>query len=134
MNSNNTIVLRAFNKHFFEFIDDMIRIFPDNPHIKTSRDYLETLKKANPTMLIKCWDFFILKPYAEQIEAGDLTFFFEKDYSNDVKMMPNSKEVLEIIDNTLRKPLIELDGKNKEHCLAHFQLVSKLCAKWSEGK
>ena len=89
MNSNS-VFLKAFNKHFFEFIDDVIRIFPENVHIQTSRDYFETIKKANPTLLVKIWHYFIWVPYQEKIEEGDLSFFFDKDYTEDVKMMPNS--------------------------------------------
>jgi hypothetical protein len=130
--SSNSVVLKAFNKHFFEFIDDVIRIFPENTHIQTSRDYFETIKKANPTLLVKIWHYFIWSNYKEKIEEGDLSFFFDKDYTEDVKMMPNSEEIVRVINTTLRDPLKAMDDVNRGHCCRHFQLVSRLCAKYCD--
>lgn len=132
MNNQSSIVLKAFNKTFLEFLDDVILIFPDNPHILNSRDYFETIKKANPKLLVKIWHIYICKPYSEKIFGGDLTFFFEKDYSEDLKMMPNGDDIVRVINNSLRDPLLKMDDVNRSHCLKHFQLVSKLCEKYYE--
>jgi len=43
--SQNSILLKAFNKHLFEFIDEVIKVFPEKSEIVSSRDYLDTLKK-----------------------------------------------------------------------------------------
>jgi hypothetical protein len=129
---SNSIILKAFNKHFFEFIDDVVRIFPENHHIQTSREYFETIRKANPTLLVKIWHYFIWVPYNKKIEEGDLSFFFEKDYTEDVKMMPNSEEIVQVINTTLRDPLKSMDDVNRGHCCRHFQLVSRLCAKYCD--
>ena len=36
--STSSILLKAFNKHLFEFIDDIITIFPEKKEISTSKD------------------------------------------------------------------------------------------------
>ena len=72
---DKTTYLRAFNTHLFEFIDDIIRIFPDNMNIATTKTTFEMTKKANPTLLIKVWYKFVYSPYSEIIDAGDLDFF-----------------------------------------------------------
>ena len=131
-NNSSSLVLKAFNKTFFEFIDDVIQIFPENVHIANSRDYFESIKKANPKLLVKIWHTFIWTPYNKQISEGDLTFFFEKDYSEDLMMMPNGDEIIRVINNSLRDPLKQMDVVNQGHCLKHFQLVSKLCEKYYE--
>ena len=38
-------VLKAFNNHLFEFIDDIITAFPDNNDIKTAKSFFELTKR-----------------------------------------------------------------------------------------
>lgn len=130
MSSTQSILLKAFNKHLFEFIDDMIMFFPGNDDLNKSRAYLETIKAANPTMLVKIWHKFIYIPYHTQIESGDLEFFFEKDYSHDIQQVPNSERIIQAIDNTLREPLRNMDEANLDKCRKHLQLVTAICAKY----
>lgn len=134
MSSSSSLLLKAFNKHFFQFVDDMIQLFPENENMTKSRAYLETMKTGNPTVLVKIWHKFIYTPYHTQIENGDLTFFFEKDYSHDLCLLPNSEQILNIIDTTLRDPLRQLNENNMEICRKHFQLVTTICAKYMETK
>jgi hypothetical protein len=134
MSSSSSLLLKAFNKHFFQFMDDMIQLFPENENMTKSRAYLETMKTANPTVLVKIWHKFIYTPYHEQIEQGDLTFFFEKDYSHDLCLLPNSEQILNVIDTTLRDPLRQMSETNMDMCRKHFQLVTTICAKYIEAK
>lgn len=132
MNSANSLILKAFNKTFFEFLDDVIRIFPENHHIINSREYFETIRRANPKLLVKIWHSFIWTPYNDKISEGDLTFFFEKDYSDDLRLLPNGDEIIRVINTSLREPLKQMDDVNRGHCLKHFQLVTRLCEKYYE--
>lgn len=75
MSSDKSIVLRSFNNMFFEFLDDIISIFPEIQDIKDTRVALEFFKKANPTSIIKAWDCFVNKPYKSVIDEGDISFF-----------------------------------------------------------
>lgn len=129
-NSTSSIVLKAFNKHFFQFLDDIMIIFNNNEKLQKSKDYFITIKNANPTLLAKVWHTYIFTPYHEEISKGDLTFFFEKDYSNDLQRMHNSDEILKFIDSALREPLKSMDESNMHKCVKHFQLVSELCVKY----
>jgi hypothetical protein len=133
MNNPNSLVLKAFNKHFFEFIDDIVLLFPRNTHITESRDMILTMKKANPTALIKIWNYFIAEPYIKEIEVGDISFFIEKDYSSDLRYLPNSKEILDAVDATIRNPLREMDEINRSHCIKHIQLISQLSGKYKSS-
>ena len=47
--TDKTTVLKAFNVHFFDFLDDVASIIDDNDDILTSKTNYETVKKANPT-------------------------------------------------------------------------------------
>jgi hypothetical protein len=123
--SDKTTVLRAFNKHLFDFLDDVIGIFPENMDIKASRTSFELYKKANPTLLVKIWFSYIYKPYAEIIDAGDLEFFINKDYSEDLSYLPNSKDILKSIEG-LRDQIKEMSDINRAHSLEYIQNLCKL--------
>lgn len=130
--SDRSLVLKTFNKHFFDFLDDLIALFPETTDIKESRDYFDILKRANPTLLIKIWYSFIHVPYSDVIEKGDITFFFKKDYSDDLIHLHNAADIIKVIDTTLREPLQNMDEANLEKCAKYIQILSKLCDAFSK--
>ena len=95
--ADKSTVLRAFNTHLVEFLDDIISIIPGNVGLVTTKNSFEMYKKANPTLLIKIWYSYVYMPYAEIIEKGDLDFFITKDYSEDLSYLQNSKNILKAI-------------------------------------
>jgi hypothetical protein len=123
---DKSIILKSFNKQFFDFIEDVNRIVENNMDIETSRIYFNTIKKANPSLLLKIWNQFILIPYQKQIHKGDITFFLDKDYSEDLSQLPNNKEILKIIDTSLKIPIRNMSEINKSHCMKYIQLLCKL--------
>lgn len=123
--ADKTVVLRAFNNHLFDFIDDVMSVFPENVDIKASRTSLEYTKKLNPTMIIKIWYSYIYSPYAAIIDAGDLEFFVNKDYSADVSNLPNSRDILAAVDS-LRDPIRGMSEENKTHSLSYIQNLCRL--------
>lgn len=129
-NMSKTLLLKAFNKHFFQFLDDIILFFPDNKDLISSRQYFESIKCANPTLILKIWHKYIYKPYNSEIEAGNLQFFIEKDYADDLKNMQNNEKILKVINTSLRDPLRLMDENSMEICRQHFQLVTRICARY----
>ena len=78
-------VLKAFNNHLLEFIDDVIRIFPNNLDIKTGKTFIEGVKKVNPKKIITYWRDNILALYEKEILEEDITFFkqeFDENTAN----------------------------------------------------
>lgn len=123
--SDKSSMLKAFNNHFFEFINDIIDIFPENNEIREAKVTFETFKRANPTSIIKVWFQYVYTPYATVIDAGDISFFMEKDYSEDLSMLSNSKDIMKVIDK-IRNPIKNMSDVNKEHCQKYIQNLSKL--------
>jgi hypothetical protein len=123
--SDKSIVLRAFNKHFFEFMDDLVAIFPENENVLVARETFETFKKANPTIIAKVWYSKVYSPYSEQITQGNIDFFMEKDYSDDLSNANNAGRVLDMINN-VRDPLKQMDEKNRAHATKYIQNLSQL--------
>jgi hypothetical protein len=123
--TDKTTILRAFNTHLFEFLDDIISVFPDNVDIVASKTSLEFTKKANPTLIVKIWYSYIYLPYAEIIDAGNLDFFINKDYSGDLSGLSNSRDISAAVD-ALRDPIRSMSESNKAHSLNYIQNLCKL--------
>ena len=123
--TDKTTILRAFNNHFFEFIDDILRIFPENTEVEFAKTSFQTIKQANPTVIIKSWFSLVYTPYSQVIDAGDITFFFEKDYSNDLSGVHNSQSILKMID-AFREPVKQMSDANRVHATKYIQNLSKL--------
>ena len=123
--ADKSTVMRAFNTHLFEFLDDIITILPGNVEIQTAKNAFQTIKKANPTAIIKVWYSHIYSPYRAVIETGKIDFFFEKDYSSDLADLRNAGEVMKIID-TLREPVRNMSEQQKGFTMKYLQNLSKI--------
>lgn len=118
-------ISRAFNTHLLEFLDDIIRIYPDNQDIIKAKTSFETIKKANPSLIVKAWYQKVYMPYQQIIDNGDITFFFNKDYSQDLQSVSNAGDIMKMIDK-IREPIREMNQENKDHCMTYIQNLSKL--------
>ena len=116
-------LLKAFNNHLLEFVEDVIRIFPENLDIKTGKTFIEGIKRVNPKKIITYWNDNILKLYETEISQGDITFFVNKDYRNVIGTEVQSLKVLEDIRNLVRGTTKE----NKEKAMKYIQNLTKLC-------
>ena len=100
--SDKSTLLRAFNSQFFDFLKDIITIFPDNQDIKLANTSFETIKKANPTLILKAWYSYVYYPYRDVIDVGNIEFFFDKDYGSDLSIVPNASEIMKMIDKRIQ--------------------------------
>ena len=125
MDSNKSIILRAFNKMFFEFLDDIISVYPDNVDMLTGKESFLTIKSMNPTSIVRVWFSKVYVKYQTQIDSGDIDFFTEKDYSTDLTTVKNNHNIMEIINN-IRDPIKNMCASNKEHVKKYIQDLSKL--------
>ena len=124
-NLDKSTTLRAFNKHFFDFLEDIITIYPEKKEIANAKTSFEIIKRANPTAIIKAWNKHVYNKYKDVIDAGDITFFFEKDYSKDLEKLSNAEKIMNTI-NSIREPISQMDDTNKGHCAKYIQNLSKL--------
>jgi len=128
--TDKSTISRAFNTHLLEFLDDIIRIYPENQDIIKAKTSFETIKKANPSLIIKAWYQKVYMPYQDVIDNGDISFFFDKDYSQDLQSVSNAGDIMKMIDK-IREPVREMDSSNKDHCMTYIQNLSKLSAVYS---
>ena len=118
-------ILTAFNDHFFELLDDVQKVFPDDTDILAAKNALTMIRKANPKMIVKIWKSFIADKYRAQIEANDISFFLSKDYSSDISNAQNSDKIMDAI-NRLREPIKNMGPENQAKVMKYIQNLTKL--------
>ena len=119
-------ILTTFNNHFFEFVEDIQQVFPDDIDIKTIHNVLSKMRKANPRLILMTFREHIYKPYHREIEIGNLDYFINKDYDNDLKNIGNGGVILEKI-NHLKRPIKEMNKEEKDKVIKYIQNLCKLC-------
>lgn len=118
-------ILTAFNDHFLEFLNDVQCVFPEDPDVLTAKNALLAIRKANPKMIVKIWRTFIAEKYRDKITLGDIGFFLDKDYANDVANSHNSDKIMESI-NRLREPIRNMGPENQTKVMKYIQNLTKL--------
>ena len=125
MTSQSSTILTAFNDHFMEFVNDIIRVFPDDADILTAKNSFTLIRKANPKMIIKIWHKYVVEKYEEIIDSGDISFFIAKDYKDDLTSAENSEKITEAIDR-LRNPIKMMTPEDQAKTMKYIQNLTKL--------
>jgi hypothetical protein len=121
--SDKAIVMKAFLNQFTDFVEDVQSVFPDNTDIGSAKTALFLVKKTNPRILMNAWVTYIVVPYTDEIEKGDIGFFLNKDYTQDLEYMGNS--VMQKVD-TLRGPVRDMGADNQAKSMKYIQNLTKL--------
>lgn len=118
----NKTIVKGFNKHFEEFIEDVQSIFPEDDEVVTMKNLMFLLKKTNPRLIMESWNMYIRTPYKEQIENGDISFFINKDYSADVTMTDSISNFIERLRGYVRN----MSEENQQKSMKYIQNLSNL--------
>jgi hypothetical protein len=108
-----------------EFVNDIHSVFPDDTDILSAKNALLLVRKANPKMIVKIWKLYIVGKYKNEIEAGNIDFFINKDYASDVANASNSDKIMESI-NRLREPIRQMAPENQAKTMKYIQNLTKL--------
>jgi hypothetical protein len=117
--------LSIFNNHFVEFIDDIQSVFPDDVDIRSAKNSLLTIKKANPKMIANIWKTFVVNKYKKEIEEGKIEFFINKDYSTDFSISQYSDKITQAIDR-LREPIKQMNEADQQKSMQYIQNLTNL--------
>lgn len=120
-------ILSAFNDHFVEFVTDIQSVFPEDHDILVAKNSLLAIRKANPKMIVKIWNTYIVGKYKAEIEKGDITFFINKDYSQDLVYANNPDKIIESIDR-LRMPIKSMNEVDQAKTMKYIQNLTKLAS------
>ena len=119
-------ILKGFNDHFVEFVEDVERVFPDDNDISTVKESFIQMRKANPRLVIKAFNEYFLNKYRSEIESGNIDFFIKKDYNTDLSVVGDSEYILKKID-VLRNPVKNMNENDRNKVIKYIQNLSKLC-------
>ena len=124
----NPTLLTAFNDHFMEFVNDIHEVFPDDVDILSAKNSFSMVRKINPKILIKSWDSLVVGKYQSAIEAGDLSFFMNKDYTGDLQDVPNNQNAERIVSaiDRLRTPIKSMSPDNQAKIMKYIQNLTKI--------
>lgn len=123
--ADKSSILKAFNKHFFDFLDDISVILPENNEVKVAKSSFSMIKMSNPTIILKVWAAYVYAPYKDVIDNGDIEFFFNKDYGKDLSSIAKANEIMKMIDN-IRMPIKSMNEANRNHSMKYIQILSQL--------
>ena len=123
--STKSQILKAFNDHFNDFVEDIHKVFPDNKDIETAKNAIAEFRKANPRMILIVFNEHVVAKYRKEISEGNISFFVDKDYSSDLKGQGTSKLILEKID-CLRDPVRNMTSSDQVKVIKYLQNLVKL--------
>jgi hypothetical protein len=118
-------ILSAFNDHFIEFVNDIQNVFPNDSDILVAKNSFLTIRKANPKLIIRIWNSYIVSKYKAQIDEGNMDFFINKDYTSDLVKADNSGKIQEAIDR-LRSPIKSMTKEDQDKTMKYIQNLTKL--------
>lgn len=136
---NNSIFMKTFNDQFFQFCDDIYKVFPEEKTIPQAKNLAIMVKKANPKLLISIWHRYITIPYKDVMLNNDVdecsAFLMTKDYTHDVRNLgKNVQLTLDTID-IMRAKVNNMNRKDKESSLKYITNLIKLSdLYWSSGE
>jgi hypothetical protein len=130
---DTSTLTKAFNILLFHFLDDIISIFPDKKEIQIAKKSFQTIKQMNTTALIKCWNQYVYLPYRNHIDDGDISFFVDKDYRDDLVYLQDSDEIMKMIDS-IREPIREMGEENMKISTKYIQQLSNISYLYSRKK
>lgn len=125
MSLDKSTILKVFNEHFVEFIEDIASIFPDENDLIIAKNYLLLMKKTNPKLLINIFYNNIFLKYNDKFEQNDMDYFIEKDYQEDFTENKNSAKIIQSIDH-LRSSIKNMNEQNKTKTIKYLQNLCKL--------
>lgn len=118
-------ILKAFNNHILEMIDDLITIYPRNAELRTTKTFVEKLKKMNPKGMIKLWYSNVVIKYKTQIMNSDEDFFANKEIEGKDLGEYNNDKVRNFLE-TMQKEIGKATESNKKKCFKYLQNLVKL--------
>lgn len=78
-------IFRTFNQYYFDLLNMMKKYGSSSQEFSKFYAYNYYLKKMNIKLFIKTWNETISMFYFDEIMKGNVAYFLNKDYSEDIK-------------------------------------------------
>ena len=124
---SNINIVPVFNNHLDDFIAELIVLFPGNQDLLSSKTSVKMLRTANPKALPKLWKQHVNSQYFEHIMRGDLDYFVNCAYDEDVRQIgtTDTSSVLDMIER-FKSCVRSMDDGNKQKAMGYIQNLTKL--------
>ena len=124
-------ILKTFNDHFIEFIEDIMKVFPENTDLIAIKKSFINFRKANPKLVLGVFKTYVIDKYSDEIDSENIDFFINKNYENDLEDNSNASMIIDKIDK-LRQPVREMSNENQNKVLKYLQNLKKLCILYNQ--
>ena len=119
-------LLTIFNKQFKEFVEDISRVFPENQDLLTLKLTISQILTITPKTIYKGYKKNLIDVYRKEIETGDITFFIDKDYKNDLNKLGSSNNIILDKIDSLREPIRNMGPTEQAKVVKYMQNMMKL--------
>lgn len=120
---NNSLVLSTFISQLDECLTDIETVYSKDKRFVRCKMYLDTLKQTNPRLIITTWNTMVADKYDAQIQNGDVSYFLEKDYKEE---LPVYNPTIDQAIQDLRKAIREMSDDNQKKAIQYIQNLCKL--------
>ena len=125
-NNHNPIILKAFNNQLSEFLDDLLAILPGEKDLMVLSTFMKTIIMGKPRKIIEVWNKYITIKYRDEILNGQIEYFLDKDYSEDLQDA-SSNEALIAIDKLRNQIKLTFNNEiNRDKTIKYMQNLIKL--------
>ena len=119
-------ILDTFNIYFREFVNDVYRIFPNDTTISMISKSLSILMMMTKKQVIQVFKTNIVDCYLKEIESGDLSFFMDKNYTDDLNKAGSPEFIMNKIDY-IKGLVKEMTNEEQQNVMKYFQNLTILC-------
>jgi len=131
---------QMFNNILGSLMEQIVERFPTNVDLLLAQKTTEQFRKINPVLLIKVWYSLVTIPYEEYILTGNIDYFLNKDYTEDISKLQNIQQlgmsndkILNIIDG-LRTPIRSMAPEEKKKYTDMIIQLTKLSKLYTQTK
>jgi hypothetical protein len=118
--------LEKFNTTFIEFINDIIRIFPEDPDIQIYKAAIETAIALDPKFIITRFNETLVKDYGKELLERNDNFFINYNYTDIIAQNQGYNAIITKIKNAW----VQMNNENKEVIWKYFKILILLATKF----
>ena len=115
--------LTAFNNLVIEFMDELIKIFPEENDFKIYKRGIEFISNNNKKKICKLFKIYVIA-YKENIKSKNEEFFLQNSYSNVIEN--GDSEGLETVIKKLKNYWVNLSDNNKSQIWEYLNTLLTL--------
>ena len=109
-----------------EFLDDLLAILPGEKDLMVLSTFMKTIIMGKPRKIIEVWNKYITIKYKDEILNGQIEYFLNKDYREDLQDA-SSNEALVAIDKLRNQIKLTFNNEiNRDKTIKYMQNLIKL--------